>query len=208
MKIGGNQKAGRISTPTTTNHYGIDYSMTSPGICFAQVPANEPFHLDHCTFYFATGNKKNQGIISDRIYGFLFTEDDWSSCEDRFDKLSSWALSNIAHPSRISSLCIEGYAMGAKGQVFHIGECGGILKHKLWKEGYTFDLIPPTTVKKFGCGKGNGNKDVMYEAFYKETSYDLKSKFVLKSNPVSDLVDAFYLCKYGWDKWKGEQNRN
>jgi hypothetical protein len=54
-------------------------------------------------------------------------------------------------------------------------------------------------VKKFGCGKGNGDKTAMHEAFLKETGIDLKSIMTPDkkdiTSPVSDVIDAYYICK-------------
>jgi hypothetical protein len=56
-------------------------------------------------------------------------------------------------------------------------------------------------IKKFGCGKGNANKEAMIEAFELETSIDIREKcgIINKSwNPITDIVDAYYICKYGF----------
>ena len=48
-------------------------------------------------------------------------------------------------------------------------------------------------------GKGNANKELMYESFLKETSRNLQEELVVKSekigNPTSDIVDSYYICK-------------
>ena len=61
--------------------------------------------------------------------------------------------------------------------------------------------MPPTVVKKFATERGNATKEMMYEQFSKETKVDLmnlvtpdKTKL---TNPVTDIVDAYYICKYG-----------
>ena len=60
-------------------------------------------------------------------------------------------------------------------------------------------LIAPTAIKKFATGKGNANKELMYESFLKETSRNLQEELVVKSekigNPTSDIVDSYYICK-------------
>ena len=56
-------------------------------------------------------------------------------------------------------------------------------------------------MKKFATGKGNSNKDVMFEHFLEETGVDLMSSLSPKASkvnsPVSDIVDAYYICKLG-----------
>jgi hypothetical protein len=97
---------------------------------------------------------------------------------------------------------LEGYAMGAKGLVFDIAENTSILKHKLWKSGFSITCVPPTVIKKFATGKGNATKDGMNDAFIKDTGVKLMPIFQPKAesvgSPVGDLVDSFYMCKYGY----------
>ena len=99
---------------------------------------------------------------------------------------------------------IEGYSMGSKGKVFHIAENTGLLKYKLWKHNIPFDTPAPTTVKKFATGKGNAPKERMYECFEATTGWDLESLLDCRrdKNPVSDVVDAYYMATYGADQNK------
>lgn len=97
-------------------------------------------------------------------------------------------------------MIIEDYSMGSKGRVFHIAENCGILKHELYVNELPFDTVPPTTLKKFASGKGNASKEMMYESFLRETNIDIKNhinpKLKESDNPVSDVIDSFYLAKY------------
>jgi Holliday junction resolvasome RuvABC endonuclease subunit len=73
----------------------------------------------------------------------------------------------------------------------------------MWKNKVSFKSFPPTVIKKFATGKGNANKEVMYESFVDEllTPTDLKERLTPKAtkvkNPVSDLVDAYFIAKCG-----------
>jgi len=77
------------------------------------------------------------------------------------------------------------------------------LKHKMWKQKIKFSTYPPTVIKKFATGKGNANKELMYDAFTSElvTPTDLKERLTPKAtkikNPISDIVDAYYIAKCG-----------
>ena len=80
-------------------------------------------------------------------------------------------------------------------------------KHKLYEKGIPHEVFPPTMIKKFGSGKGNANKEKMIEAFEEETSIDIREKcgIINKSwNPITDIVDAYYICKYGFYKRNGK----
>ena len=59
----------------------------------------------------------------------------------------------------------------------------------------------PSVVKKGATGKGNADKDKMYEAFVKETKVDLKKLFDTDKvgNPISDIVDSYFIQKVGYE---------
>jgi hypothetical protein len=61
--------------------------------------------------------------------------------------------------------------------------------------------VVPSVVKKVATGKGNADKDLMYESFSKETNTDLKKIFDVQKigNPISDIVDSFLLRKVGYE---------
>ena len=49
-------------------------------------------------------------------------------------------------------------------------------------------------------GKGNADKDMMYEAFVKEIKIDLKKLFdTEKVGNISDIVDSYFIQKVGND---------
>jgi Holliday junction resolvasome RuvABC endonuclease subunit len=58
-------------------------------------------------------------------------------------------------------------------------------------------IIEPSRVKKCATGKGNADKQAMYEAFSIETKTNLLSVFNQKtlSNPVTDVIDSYYILK-------------
>jgi Holliday junction resolvasome RuvABC endonuclease subunit len=89
--------------------------------------------------------------------------------------------------------------MGSKGKVFNIAENTGVLKYKLFRSGIPLSIYPPSSVKKFATDKGNAKKEDMYKSFVKETKkqimYALSPKAKKVSNPVSDVVDSYYICK-------------
>ena len=66
-------------------------------------------------------------------------------------------------------------------------------------------LYDQEVIKKYATGKGNANKEVMYEAFNAEllTPPDLKTILKPKStkltSPVTDIVDAYFIAKWGWE---------
>ena len=93
--------------------------------------------------------------------------------------------------------------MGSTGLVFNIAENAGLLKHYLWKRKYTYNVVPPTVIKKFATGKGNANKILLQDCFEAETNYYIKKKLSMtdkQMNPSSDIIDSYYICKYGFEQ--------
>lgn len=184
-------------------HCGIDYSMTCPAICIYS--GGDLSDLNNFKFHYLAPNKKYEGVFENGfITGHIYPT--FSTQEERFDKISDWVLSCILKSCPTDTglntdirVTIEGYAMGAKGKVFHIAENTGLLKYKLYKQHIPFDNPAPTTVKKFATGKGNAKKEAMYEAFFDDTSIDLEKILDCKrdKNPVNDIADAYWMCKYG-----------
>lgn len=170
---------------------GIDYSMSSPAVCIHLGPT---WSFQNCIFYSLT-NKKKYAVKTKNIITEFHA--DFSSQEERFDNISSWAISLIPKNSEVF---IEDYAFAAKGIVFNIGENCGLLKHKLYKNNICFSTISPPTIKKFATKKGNSNKIVMYEFFVEETKFDVCKFFGCKigDSPASDIIDSYFICKFGF----------
>ena len=182
---------------------GIDYSLTSPAICVWKQNADRLFDFDSCDLYYLETAQRlkraNIGILN------LHPEPypDWETEEQRHDLLSDWAMSCIQG----CEVFIEGYAFATSGKshVRSVAENSGLLKHKMYKANQKFTSVPPTVIKKYATGRGNANKEVMYEAFNAEllTPPDLKTALKPKStkltSPVTDIVDAYFIAKWGWE---------
>lgn len=169
---------------------GIDYSLTSPGVCVLEG--------DSVTL-FSFGKKKYQGTYKKDNFTIIIGEyPTWSEDNERYQKLTDWTLDKIGNPSLV---VVEGYSYGSKGQVFHLAENCGIMKHELWKRSIPFITPSPSAVKKVFSGKGNANKEKMYEAFTDKVGWDLKDLLgdttAGYGNPVSDIVDAYAMAIYG-----------
>jgi hypothetical protein len=178
---------------------GIDYSLRGPAICVHKGELNEPFRFCACKFYFLTDTKKYAKTFLSNIHGSIFEEYN-HDCE-RYDTISSWAA-DVCHGS--DQVALEGYAYGAKGRVFHIAENTGVLKYKLFQVNIPVEVISPSEVKKKATGKGNADKKAMHIAFMQETGYNLQTLITPDkkepTNPVSDIVDSYYVCKALFEK--------
>ena len=182
------KKSGQ--TTVTKTIIGIDYSLTSPAICV---------NNGNLMFYYLTSKKKWTGVISEEIVGYEHKE--WTDPIQRFTFISDFAL-DIISTTNNPTIYIEGYSFGSKGQgVFQIAENCGILKYRLLEDKYGYNTVVPSVVKKGATGKGNADKDMMYEAFVKDTNIDLKKLFDTDKvgNPISDIVDSYYIQKVGYN---------
>ena len=180
---------------------GIDYSLTSPAICVWKSDDDRIFDFDSCDVYYLenTSRPAKHGILN--IHGEPYPE--WKTEEERHDKLSDWTMSIV----KGCDVFIEGYAFATSGKshVRSVAENTGLLKHKMYKVKIPFTSIPPSVIKKYATEKGNANKELMYDAFNAElvTPSDLQHRFKPKSkklsNPVTDIVDAYFIAKWGWE---------
>ena len=175
---------------------GIDYSLTSPAICVFNGGRYTKFHVDKCQFYFLTDTKKYADSWDNRYFGERFSE--WEVDSQRYVSIADWALSKI---SGIENVALEGYAYNAKGaSAFQLAENMGILKYKIYEAGLPLDIVSPTEVKKYATMKGNADKKAMHQEFMNDTGTDLHKKITPDksevTNPVSDIVDAFFICRW------------
>ena len=168
---------------------GIDYSMSCPSLCIFNTESD--FSFQNCDFYYLI-DKKTKIIEEGNIHGEYYAKD--SENVKRFDHISNWAIT-ILKNQKVNHVFLEGYSMGSRGRVFHIAENTGVLKQKIYKAGITFEVIPPSTWKKEVVGKGNADKQHVYESM----NVDLKPIFKSKSitSPINDIADSYFICKYG-----------
>lgn len=173
---------------------GIDYSLTSPCVCVFE---GDSFSYSNCKFYYLTDNKK-YNIDVDNIHGDL--HNDYSSDQHRYFNITQWVMDLIEEQDVVY---IEGYSMGSKGMVFNIAENTGLLKHYLWKNKIECNIVPPTVIKKYATGKGNANKQDLQDVFEQSTHVYIKKKLMMTDkqwNPSSDIIDSYFICRYGYDK--------
>lgn len=173
---------------------GIDYSMSSPCVC---VHWGGDFKYENCKFYYLTNNKKFD-IDRTGIQGDLHR--DYLSNQQRYDDIAKWAMDKIPEGAAVY---MEGYSMGSTGMVFNIAENAGWLKGLMYRRKLDYTIVAPTVIKKFATGKGNANKEKLQESFIEETGVDLKRVLDMTDkqwNPSSDIIDAYYICKYGHEQ--------
>lgn len=177
---------------------GIDYSLSSPAM--ATYSGQDETSLSSYNFLLLSKEKKKMEDLE--LMNFNLTGKELPDLvkvnqQYRYDFISDVFINEII-VKKIDTVFIEDYSMGSKGRVFHIAENTELLKYKLYKLGVELYTVAPTAVKKFATGKGNAKKLGMYESFISTTGKDFKISLDsdIKS-PYSDVVDAFWICKYG-----------
>lgn len=179
---------------------GIDYSMTCPCITILS-------NKDTFSHYYITPIKKHDGYRGQNIYGFLMP--DYNSTEERFDIISNWAL-KILDKHKITNVCLEGYSMNSKGQVFNIGENTGLLKNGLYKKNIKFMVPTPQTIKSFTRTflpkdeQRVNNKLLKMDKGQMVRTYDFVTgrnletimKSSATSSPVNDIADSYFMALY------------
>jgi len=183
---------------------GIDYSLTSPAICvWKEKDDNRQFNFNMCdVYYLETAQRLKRATPHEilNLHADIYPE--WETEEQRHDLLSDWAMSIV----RGCTVFIEGYAFATSGKshVRSVAENSGLLKHKMYKAHQTVTSVPPTVIKKYATDKGNANKELMYDAFSKQSVAPVELQKTLRpksnklTNPTTDIVDAYWICKYGW----------
>jgi Holliday junction resolvasome RuvABC endonuclease subunit len=87
-----------------------------------------------------------------------------------------------------AGVAIEGYAYGAKGAYFNLGEIGGVIRLAVQQHHWPLIQVPPTVLKKHITGKGTSPKDIMIKEMYKK--YDLD----INDNNDADAAGLALLC--------------
>lgn len=101
----------------------------------------------------------NGGLIIHRIKPKVVGVPRLNEINERFTSL----LDGIGGAACIDGMAIEGYAMGAKGRVFSLGELGGVLRLSAFQRALPLIEVPPKTLKKHLTDNGNASKTVMVE---------------------------------------------
>jgi len=178
---------------------GLDYSITSPAACFIDTVrpdyANAGFMFMTSTVSLA----KSWDIGAALCQGKLHPE--WKSEMERYNNIAVTFAMPFLNQEEGFKFYIEGYSMGSQGRVFHIAENMAVFKYILFVNNVPYEVISPSSIKKFATGKGNADKSKMYGKFLEETGVNLVEKMVPKrhalASPVTDLVDAYYIAKFG-----------
>lgn len=91
----------------------------------------------------------------------------------------------LPHPDS-AIITIEGAAYAADFGAFKLGELSGAVRTLLSTNGYRYNIVAPTQLKKYATGKGNAPKEFVAAKVAKQWGF---------LHPSNDVVDAFVLAK-------------
>lgn len=87
----------------------------------------------------------------------------------------------------------EGYAMGAVGRTFLIGETQGLLRYEAYQRGLV-RLYDIQGIKIFGCDNGGAKKEEMLQAYYEHGRDEAHALDIPFENITDDLCDAWWIA--------------
>lgn len=183
----------------------IDFSLVSPAICLYLIN-QEKFILNNCKFHVIS----NREILNTCSFSVtVHPQLEFKNHIDRIKVMSDWVLDQLCSVN-VEHVFIEGYAYRSVGMIFNIAEVMGAIKYKIISEiDAKIITIAPSTIKRFATKSGRADKFGMEYAFIKETEINPRSciKQAEKGwNPSSDIVDAYFLAKYGFNELKENLN--
>ena len=102
-----------------------------------------------------------------------------------------------AKVDREALVLIEDFSFGSKGQALsEIHGLGYLIRYWLWQQGIRYLAVAPSALKKWCCGKGNAQKDIMIREVY--SRWDLK----IDDNNICDAVALNYLGQALIGQWE------
>ncbi|MCK5605171.1 crossover junction endodeoxyribonuclease RuvC [Candidatus Pacearchaeota archaeon] len=97
----------------------------------------------------------------------------------------------------VVAIGIEGLSYGSSGQaMLDLGGLNHLVRHYLYLAGRKYQLVPPTTVKKFVTGKGNCQKALMLLKVYKRWGIEFDN---------DNLADAYSIAQYVKEEYQNAQ---
>lgn len=151
---------------------GIDQSYTSTGYCIIE-----------------------EDILD---YGIIKTDKDMD-IHDRVTKITDNLIEIISkYPN--SQITIEGLAFGIRGNATRdLAGLQFVIIHNLKRHLKNFEVVAPTSLKKFATGSGGGKKKITKADMFKALPEDIQKLFKSThkiSTGLYDITDAYWLAKY------------
>lgn len=114
----------------------------------------------------------------------------FKAAKDRFARYEKYEykIINLIDDYDIDLVVIEGYSFAGKFNNSFQYELGTVFRMALYKRDILFVEVPPSSLKKFITGKGNGRKDLIMLSVYKLWDFDTDN---------DNEADAYGLAQFG-----------
>jgi len=130
----------------------------------------------------------NLGIVVLEDDTILYRET-WQPTVQGVERLA-WVrgeLGKVIQKYDIRHAVIEGYSYMSKWRAHDLGEMGGMIRLHLCDNDIKYSVVPPPTLKKYVCGKGNAKKEMMILHAFKKWKEEFKD---------THQCDAYCLCRW------------
>lgn len=115
---------------------------------------------------------------------------------ERLKDIQAHVMDWLTDFSSIEDVAMEGYAFGSQ-MANMLGELGGMVKLTLLDFGIYPLIVPPTNLKKYACGKGNGvSKSQILLHVYKNWGAEFTDDNAADSYVLAHLVSGSYTRAY------------
>lgn len=126
---------------------------------------------------------------------------------DRLKDIQSHVMDWLVEFDQIQDVAMEGYAYAGAGMVYNLGELGGMVKLTLLEFGIYPLIVPPTNLKKYAAGKGNGvSKSQMLLNVYKTWGVEFTDDNAADSYVLAHMVKGTTKYSYQEDVIKKLQD--
>lgn len=150
------------------------------------VPAEAPVYIGIDQSY--SGFAITALVDSDNYYTEVYKSD--KRGVDRLKDIQAHIMDWLKEFDNIKDVSMEGYAFGSQ-MANMLGELGGMVKLTLHEFGIYPLIVPPTNLKKYACGKGQGvSKSQILLHVYKNFGAEFTDDNAADSYVLAHLVSG------------------
>lgn len=119
-------------------------------------------------------------------------------------------LLKVAQDNGVTHIIFESPALGAKGNaVMSMPLLLGLLLGSFNQRAYSTEILEPKALKKYATGKGNADKQAVYDAIAADNpDFFAQLKTITKAAGKYDIADAYWLAKLYKEKLDASLNCN
>ena len=177
---------------------GIDPSINCTGICVWDTDRDT-----HCYYMIPSKTtKKMDSFCHDFVHILPYIKRDIRNSEysekEKFKFDNIYNISNkigiILDMFKPTHVYMEGISYGSVGSaaLVDLAFLNATIRMELKMRNIEFEIVSPTSLKKFACANGQAEKDIMIDA-WKRMDSNISN---IKDIKVDDLADSYFLAHY------------